>query len=184
MRYRIEVSLWFHPANNNPHAPCSSPRTPHPFRRAHPQPTLLQELSPIILRATYLDEAELFAFPVACLSFLPLSPSSSCWQKPCALVQASRRTCHPGCGPRDARLLGPQLGRLAWLRSERQPQRMVPKAPRWLSLGSRLEVAVSVPLPRLAVPPVLCRSPGSLCQPQVHPAQERCKPVCRFVGRD
>lgn len=155
MGYRIEVSLWFRPVNTIPHAPCS-PSLPQGTSPANSA----AGAQPIILRSTYLGEAELFAFPVACLSFLPPSPSSSCWQKPCALVQASRRTCHQGCGPRDAQLLSPQLGRLAWQRSERQPERMVPKAPRWLSLGCRLEEAVSAPQPPPCCAPSVLQESG------------------------
>lgn len=49
-----------------------------------------------ILRSTYLGQAELLVPPVAFLSFLPPSPSSSGWLPPGALALASGRSGSPG----------------------------------------------------------------------------------------
>jgi hypothetical protein len=153
-----------------------APRTCHPAG-AQPQPPALcpsqlcrsLQHRHLFLRSTYPGQAELLASPGAFLAFLPPSSSFSCWQPPGALALASGSSSHRGClSPRAHGCLPVSPAAVVTASAAPRPQRMVPVAPRVLSLGRGLEVAVNAPLP----PPRSRRSARvpSPRQPQVHQA--------------
>ena len=90
-----------------------------------------------ILHSTYLGWAELSVSPVAFLSFLPPTPSSSCWPPPGALALASRRSCSPdwlSLGAHSCPLAASSV--VVTASREQWPPRMVPEALLTLSLGA------------------------------------------------
>lgn len=80
----------------NGHSAClaSAPLHPQSVPGTPANSTARAEIP--ILHATYLAQAELSAPPVAFLSFLPPSPSSSCWLPSGALALASGSSSRPG----------------------------------------------------------------------------------------
>lgn len=81
----------------NAHSACpASRRSATPERLPSTPANSAARAETPILRSTYLGQAELSVPPVAFLSFLPPSPSSSCWWPPGALALASGRSGSPG----------------------------------------------------------------------------------------
>lgn len=124
-----------------------------------------------ILRSTYLGQAELSAAPAASLSFLPPSPSSSCWLPPGAPALASGGAAAQAGSPWGRTAARPRLRRRR--SGEARASALAENGPRSAAgavPGSGLEGAVSAP--RLLPSPRRSARVPHPPQPQVHPAGE------------
>lgn len=126
-----------------------------------------------ILRSTYLGQAELSVPPVAFLSFLPPSPSSSGWLPPGALALASGRSGSPGWQSLRAHGCPPAASAAAVRRgvsvsvSGERSLKLRGAVPQEPAGGGSQRASASAESTALRMSP----APR---QPQVHPAGERC----------